>query len=109
MNGDKLSSLEGLFIGFISDEQRIVTSDKGSFGLANLTLATYRLYDLSGTLQAVLEGQLLGLTAQGTQGLVIYNNGQSYVYDSLDGTEQAVFEGKVLGMTPDEQGAFISF
>ncbi len=110
LDGQQLAVLEGSFVGFISDERRIVTSDAGTVGITRVMKSSYRLYDLAGTLQGTLSGQLLGLTATGNQGLVIYgDDGKSHWYDSFDGTEQATFEGRVLGLTPDEQSVFIGF
>ena len=106
-DGTKLATLEGIFIGFISDEQRIVTSKAGSEGFFGLASATYFIYDLAGNLKATLTGQLLGLTQGGHQGLVMYADGKTRPYDSFEGSEQAVFEGKVLGFTRDEAGVFM--
>lgn len=108
INGTNLANLDGIFVGFISDEQRIVTSQFGIEDLLWLTPTTYSIYDLTGGLQATLTGQLLGLTQSGRQGLVMYADGKTTLYDSFDGTERAVFEGRVLGFTRDETGVFLT-
>ncbi|EDX83235.1 hypothetical protein S7335_414 [Synechococcus sp. PCC 7335] len=110
IDGRQLSTLEGMFVGFISDERRIITLDMEIPGLNASAEGFYRLYNLEGSLQSSFQGQLLGLTATGNQGLVLYaDDGKSHLYDSLDGTEQTAFEGRVLGLTIDEQGVFIGF
>lgn len=108
IDGTKIANLDGIFVGFISDEQRIVTSRFGVEDLLWLTSTTYSIYNLTGDLQATLTGQLLGLTQSGRQGLVMYADGKTTLYDSFDGTERAVFEGSVLGFTRDETGVFLT-
>lgn len=108
IDGTKLATLEGVFIGFISDEQRIVTAQLGVDSLLLPSPTAYSIYDLTGDLQATLTGQLLGLTQSDRQGLVMYTNGKTTLYDSFDGTELGVFEGRVLGFTRDEAGVFIT-
>ena len=98
IDGTKLANLDGIFIGFISNEQRMVTSSAGIESILGFVPSTYSIYDLAGNLKTTVTGQLLGLTQNGRQGLVIYAEGQTRLYNSWDGTEQAVFEGRVLGL-----------